>query len=131
MTMHATGWVASAAITLCLAALGAGLFAMGGSPALAEEPPTLRFNPFRTSTPEPSPNATAPARAETRAFAPILYSTALGGGRPIVNLGGEILTLGETAGGYRLIEVRPFEAVFEHQGEWITLDVEARPETSP
>ena len=40
-----------------------------------------------------------------------------------MNLGGEILSIGEEAFGYRLLEVRPFDATFEKDGRRVRLEV--------
>ena len=97
----------------------------------ASDAPTLRFNPFKTPPPAaPAPGA-APAgpREGTRGFEPILFSTVVGRSGRLANLGGEILSIGESANGYRLVSVRPFEATFEHDGKMITIEVSAGGDT--
>ena len=93
--------------------------------AWASSPPALRFDPFR-EPPERPGRASGEARtASDRAFEPVLRSTVIGGERPLANLGGEILAIGEAAHGYRLIEVRAFDAVFLKDGARVRLEVES------
>ena len=106
-----------------LAALGSLLGV--AMPAPASPPPMLRFDPFRA--PPEAPVAAAPGRGSDadRSFRPVLISTVVGGRRSTANLGGEILAIGESSRGYRLLEVRPFEAVFEKDGQRVRLEVVA------
>ena len=92
----------------------------------AGAPPTLRFDPFRER--EKPAGASAGARAETEdeSFEPVLLSTVVGGRRAVANLGGELLAVGEESHGYRLVEVRAFDAVFVKDGKRVRLEVEGR-----
>lgn len=80
----------------------------------------LRIDPFRPR-PVARPPA-APAR-EPEAFVPVLRSTVVAGDRSLANLGGEILSPGQEAHGYRLVEVHAFDALFIHNGQPVRLDV--------
>lgn len=117
------------AIVLTLpAAVLFGLLAV--SPAHAETPPTLRFDPFREPT--AAARSTEPNRREDPRgdFRPILRSTVVGGARPLANLGGEILAPGESVAGYRLVSVEAYEAVFEKDGQRLRLEVQADEESN-
>ena len=61
---------------------------------------------------------------------PVLLSTVVDGERSVVNFGGQILAIDEETHGYRLLEVKAFEATFSRNGERIRLDVEASRRTS-
>lgn len=93
--------------------------------AWAESPPPLRFDPFRERIVVGTAPRPAEARRPDREFQPLLLSTVVGGERPLVNLGGVILGIGEETHGYRLIEVKSFEATFEKEGETLRLEVAA------
>ncbi len=107
-----------------IALLFAGL-AMGSGvrAAHAEGRIRLRFDPFAqpgTQTAGPG----SPGRAGSqRAWSPELRATLVSGERSLVNLGGTILELGEEAHGYRLLEVREGEAVFERAGSEAVLQL--------
>lgn len=99
-----------------------------GPAASADDPPSLRFDPFR-ERPEVVARVRAPGRrASERSFEPVLLSTVTGGKRAVANLGGEIITIGEETHGYRLIAVGTFEAIFVKDGQRIRLDVVGRQE---
>ena len=89
----------------------------------AGSPPPLRFDPFRERDPAVVAPRPAEKRDSDRAFQPVLLSTMVGGERPLANLGGEILGIGDESHGYRLLEVRSFEATFEKEGETLRLEV--------
>ena len=93
--------------------------------AWAGSPPPLRFDPFRERVAVGTAPRPAEARRPDREFQPLLLSTVVGGERPLANLGGEILGIGEESHGYRLIEVKSFEATFEKEGETLRLEVAA------
>lgn len=89
--------------------------------ASADSPPELRFDPFG-SRPE---LAARERNTENRSpqFEPVLLSTIVRGERSLVNLGGTILALQEESQGYRLLEVRAFDALFRKDGQEIRLEV--------
>lgn len=93
--------------------------------AEGDRPPSLRYDPFRQ--PEVTANADGPrsGRGEADDFQPVLRSTIIRGKRSLVNLGGEILAVGESTHGYRLVSVRPFEATFVKDGARVKLEVTA------
>lgn len=90
--------------------------------ALDEEPPRLRFDPFRAPPASVAPGGAGRDRDE-EPFRPVLRSVVVAGPRSLANLGGEILEVGDEANGYRLLDVRPFEALFEYQGRRVLLTV--------
>ena len=99
--------------------------------ALASAPdaerPRLRFDPF--VRPDLSVAAASdPAAGREGQWSPVLNATLVAGDRSLANLGGVVLGIGEETHGYRLVEVRAWEAVFEHGGERTVLPVKAREE---
>ena len=111
---------------LVIALLG-GILALG---ALANEEqrerPRLRFDPFVQPDLSTIAGAGPAAPARDGEWAPVLRATLVGGDRSLANLGGVLLAIGEESHGYRLIEVRPWEAVFEYAGEQKILPVTGR-----
>ena len=96
----------------------------GAIVAHANEAPTLRFDPFR---PPPASDERVDPRAGARGgdrFEPWLRSVVVAGEKSLANLGGEILAVGESTRGYRLVAVRRFEADFVKDGKRLTLSVE-------
>jgi hypothetical protein len=92
---------------------------------LAEEPrPTLRFDPF--AHPEIARGSTGRGRGGQRGqeWAPVVKATLVAGSQSMANLGGVILRIGEETHGYRLIEVREREAVFERGESSVVLSLE-------
>ena len=87
---------------------------------------SLRFDPFerpelwRSDGRDPGYGA----RTEPE-WRPTLKATLVAGAASLANLGGIVLELGEEIHGYRLREVRPWEAVFEKGGVTLVLPVEA------
>ncbi len=83
----------------------------------------LRFDPFA----QPGTQTAGPGRlgsaGSQRAWSPELRATLVSSERSLVNLGGTILELGEEAHGYRLLEVRESEAVFERSGSETVLQM--------
>lgn len=84
--------------------------------AAADEPEVspLRFDPFSGPALEGSGGPTRPVARG--AWTPVLRATLVAGPDSLANLGGIVLRLGEEAHGYRLVEVREWEAVFERGG---------------
>lgn len=119
------------ALLVCSGILLAALFtALVLLPAIAaaDAPPALRFDPFG-SRPVPEARQRG-AGNEVVAFTPVLLSTIVRGNRSLVNLGGKILALEEETQGYRLLEVRAFDALFLKDGQEIRIEV-VRPESDP
>ncbi len=109
---------------LLIALLFAGLV-MGSDvlAANADRRIRLRFDPFA----QPGSQTAGPGRPELagsrRAWSPELRATLVSGEHSLVNLGGIILELGEEAHGYRLLEVREGEALFERAGSEAVLQM--------
>ncbi len=94
------------------------------------ERPRLRFDPFVAPELGRAAGGGAPPPASRDAdWSPVLSATLVAGDESLANLGGVLLGLGEESHGYRLIEVRPWEAVFEFGGERKTLPVVSREES--
>ena len=90
----------------------------------------LRFDPFAVPQLERPSDAEAAPAARERGWAPILRATLVAGDDSLANLGGTLLALGEESHGYRLVEVRAWEAVFEYGGERKVLPVTSSEEGS-
>jgi len=90
------------------------------------ERPRLRFDPFAQPDLTAVPGAGPASLARDGEWAPVLTATLVAGDRSLANLGGVLLEIGEESHGYRLLEVRPWEAVFEHGGEQKVLPVTQR-----
>jgi hypothetical protein len=110
--------------SLLLALIGALAWAV---PAGAEpgSERLLRFNPFLRPDLGAAGRGPDQPRAADAEWRPVLTATLVAGERSLANLGGVVLGLGEETHGYRLVEVREFEAVFENAGEQVVLPVEA------
>jgi len=106
------------------------LLASATAPAHAEDAPRLRFDPFALPDSESlmrmQPNADARLDV-TSLWTPVLRATLVGEGddSSFANLGGIVLMVGESTEGYRLLEVREWEAVFERGGEFVTLTLQS------
>ena len=94
-------------------------------PSLAEPAPVLQFDPFGLNSKSNSGLANTGRRGSDDVFTAILRSTVVSGDRSLVNLGGEILAIGEESHGYQLMEVRTFEATFVKDGKEVTLEIES------
>ncbi len=95
-----------------------------GAPGLPAEPiPMLRFNPFVPPAVLGRGGGEVAGAPGFGAF-PRLTGTLVAGPQSLANLGGWILGLGEEAHGYRLVEVREGEAVFERDGRPLVLRVD-------
>lgn len=104
------------------------LLALSGTGwAADEESLVLRFDPFER------PDLDALARAadsyqgqsSSDSWQPVLNATLDSGDESFASLGGVVLRIGEETHGYRLLEVRLWEAVFERNGANVTLSVDA------
>ena len=91
--------------------------------ANAESRIRLRFNPFAQPDAQTGAAGGRGQAGSQRAWSPELRATLVSGERSLVNLGGTILELGEEAHGYRLLEVREDEAVFERAGSEVVLQM--------
>jgi hypothetical protein len=84
------------------------------------------LDPFERA---PQESGREPGRQDARhgaePWAPVLRATLVAGKHSLVNLGGVMLATGDEAGGFRLVEVREFEAVFEKDGSLVVLPLEA------
>ena len=92
----------------------------------AAETSTLRFNPFAVpdlASLEAGSAAASPASTDSAPWKPVLRATLLASEDSLVDLGGVLLSVGESHRGWRLLEVGEFEATFERQRERVTLPV--------
>jgi hypothetical protein len=74
-------------------------------------------SPDGTRTPAPAAAQVPPVPVLTTELRAVM----LGGARPLVNLGGTILGIGDSADGFRLVEVRERSAVFVRDGNRVEL----------
>ncbi len=104
-----------------IALLLAGL--VGGGVLAADEDGRirLRFDPFAAPDAQAAGATGTPAAGSAQPWSPELRATLVSGERSLVNLGGSILELDQEAHGYRLLEVREDEAVFERNGSEVVL----------
>ena len=89
--------------------------------AIADERVTPRFDPFDRPSLQGRPGGEAVLPQAP--WSPWLKATLVAGERSMANLGGVVLKLGEETRGFRLVEVREWEAVFTKDGERLTLVV--------
>jgi hypothetical protein len=106
------------------------LLSLCAASARAEADGELRFDPFRARE-EPSAASPGAAGATAEAFVPELRATLISRQRSVVDLGGVILEVGDEAHGYTLLEVWPYEAVFEYGGAEVVLEVPQPLRASP
>lgn len=66
-------------------------------------------------------SATAPAGSQAQILKAELRAVIAGGARPLVNLGGVILDIGDSIDGLRLVEVRESSAIFTRNGNRVEL----------
>jgi hypothetical protein len=96
--------------------------------ALAAEPSFLRRNPF-VSPLDQGANGSSSADASRSSSAELkLKGILLSGEQPLVNFGGQIMAPGDEVAGYRLVAVGEGEAVFNRNGQIITMSLYAEPE---
>jgi len=96
--------------------------------AFSAEPSFLRRNPF-VSPLEQGANGSAGADAARMSSAELkLKGILLSGGQPLVNFGGQIMAPGDEVAGYLLVSVGEREAVFNRNGQIITMSLYAEPE---
>lgn len=85
--------------------------------------PELRYDPF-AEAPQPDPGAGRPSLPDdATAWRPLLRATLVAGDESLADLGGVVLSIGAETHGYTLVEVRPWEAVFEKDGAQVVLPV--------
>jgi len=96
-----------------------------GAVAQATPPRALVHDPFdrsvvqelmREAAPPPAPPPAEPPPPSAPVVTAELRAVMVRGARSLVNLGGTILGIGESAGGLRLVEVRERSAVFATDG---------------
>ena len=98
-------------------------FAVVALTAVAQDrSPTPRFDPFDRSSSQGGPMTRSPGTARV-VWTPWLKATLVAGERSMANLGGVLLRVGQETHGYRLVEVREWEAVFAKDGETVVLAV--------
>lgn len=90
--------------------------------ALGQSAPSLRFDPFRSRSESSPASAEAPI-PDAVEFEPVLRSIVVVSDRSLVNLGGEILFVGDESHGYRLVEARAYDADFMKDGQMIRLEL--------
>ena len=92
-----------------------------------ESPVVLRFDPFeRPDLSGMARRADAPAALDPVSdWEPVLTATLVDAEQSFASLGGVVLKIGEETHGYRLVEVRIWEAVFEKDGADVVLSVVA------
>ncbi len=116
-------------------ALGRGaaitIFAVCAASARAESEGKLRFDPFRAREAVNATSSGGSADTSQGVFVPELRATLIGRRRSVVDFGGVILALGEEAHGYTLLDVWPYQAVFEYGGEEVVLEVPEPLRASP
>lgn len=78
------------------------------------------FQPPAEFTAAPGKPGQAPLAAGVQ---PRIRGILLAGDQSLVNLGGELIGIGETANGYRLLQVGEAHAVFQRGDEVITLNL--------
>jgi hypothetical protein len=97
-------------------------FALCATNARSDAEGELRFDPFRPREEvAAAPGAVVGRQPET--FLPELRATLITRERSVVDLGGVILAVGEDAHGYTLLEVWPYQALFDYGGEEVVLEV--------
>lgn len=109
-------------------ALGLAAGLVVGAASHAEPPASLdlRFDPFSRAGWD---EGEAPEREPTAgAWAPVLSATLVDAERSFANLGGIVLLVGEEAHGYRLLEVREWEAIFQQGDREVVLPVSRTPQ---
>jgi len=84
----------------------------------------LRFNPFERPDLEAVRQSSGYGEVAASAWTPVLKATLVDGPASLANLGGTVLRIGEEAQGYRLREVRTWEAVFEKGDATLVIPVE-------
>ena len=87
---------------------------------------SLKHDPFKKPKflEKVEPQANAVTEAKETPMEGELRATITAGAQSMVNVDGVILTLGEEMSGYRLIEVREREAVFERHGKRELLSID-------
>jgi len=86
--------------------------------------PELQRNPFdRPAADLLINNATPTDRGSTTESGPVLRAVLAAGSKSVVDFGGVILQIGESANGYRLLSVEEGGATFSRDGERILLSL--------
>jgi len=92
------------------------------------EPVDLRRNPFVSTLSSSAGNSSRPDATQLSGKDLKLKGILLAGGQPLVNFGGRVMEPGDEIAGYRLVAVRESEAVFNRNGQIITMSLYAEPE---
>ncbi len=93
-----------------------------GQTAVAQEPPALTHNPF-SRPPQLLVASSSGSRGtvNNQDDKLVLVATMVSGSRGLANVGGRILRPGQTVHGFRLLRVEEDRAVFDVDGEHVTL----------
>ena len=100
--------------------LGALVLLLAAGPVGAE---LLRRDPFQPPADLMAAPAATGGASLTPGTQPQIRGILVAGDQSLVNLGGELLGIGESANGYRLLQVREDHAVFQRGDEVITLSL--------
>lgn len=93
-------------------------------------PPVIRHDPFRRPT--GSASAGGPGQpAPPAAWQPTLRGVLLAGKASLANVDGQMVAIGETLEGHRLVSVSDHQAVFEKDGRRMLLDMRRPMEPRP
>jgi hypothetical protein len=107
------------------------IFTMALAPLVAvssAEPVDLRRNPFVPTLTASANRPGADSALQGAVQELKLKGILLTGRQPLVNFGGHIMTPGEEVAGYRLVAVREGEAVFNRNGQILTMSLYENPE---
>lgn len=103
----------------------------GDASAPAPTPaPLIRHDPFRA----PSGAAQAPdvpAAAPVEVWAPRLRGILHAGRGSLANVDGQLVAVGESLDGHRLLSVSDYQAIFEKNGRRVILDMRRPQESRP
>ena len=83
----------------------------------------LRHNPFRRPVAAGAADESRPASVTAPEWRPTLRGVLLAGGKSLANVEGQMVAIGETLDGHRLLSVSEYQAVFEMNGRRTTLDM--------
>jgi hypothetical protein len=92
--------------------------------------PPIRHDPFRRPAGSPNP-AESGQPAPPAAWQPTLRGVLLAGKASLANVDGQMVALGETLEGHRLVSISDHQAVFEKDGRRMVLDMRRPMEPRP
>ena len=105
---------------LALLLVGAAGTAVADPPPPTNAPaPVLRHDPFR----RPGGTSTAAPQTVEAQWRPQLRGVLLSGRQSLANVEGQMVGIGESLDGHRLLSVTEYQAVFEKDGRRTTLDM--------